>query len=668
MSLLPKPNIEPPERIVLLADDHLAIAFPYDPDEVREVKRIPGARWDKLARVWRVPMTSLYEVREFASAHAIQIADEVALFDLPAPKNLVFGVRMDEDWIYCSFAYDPVKVRSVKTIPAITWHARTKAWRAPLTSVAEVIRWADTFGEPVDAEIRTLANSVRSRHAAALEASRGVDADLEVPGIPLLPYQRAAAAYAAEHRRCFIADDMGLGKTITSIATLEHIAGLGEQVFPALVVAPPSLLLNWKAEWERWAPQRRVAVVTNRKQFPERIAGRGGSESGADVVILGYSNANFWEKELRGYPSLILDESHYIKTPTAQRTKAVIKVARSVPKSGLVLCLTGTPVTNRPAEYAAQLDALGRLNEFGGRWGFYRRYCGAYRDKWGQWHIDGHSNLDELNDRLRGGGLYIRRTKEQVLDELPPVRHNPLIIEGDAARMREYRKADADIVRYMIEQAKRIAEELGVSPHAAAVRARMRAQSAEHVVRLAVLRRLAALAKIPYVEEWVQQHIDAKRKVVLAAHHRDVVDALAQRFGNCRIQGGMKVSDVEAAKKRFQNDSVEETPVIVLSIQAAKTGHTLTAAQDVAFVEMPFTPADVDQTYSRCHRLGQQGSVTATYLLCSDTIDESVYGLVESKRQVVEMATEGTGMLSGSESVSEALVEEYFARGLEAME
>ena len=103
----------------------------------------------------------------------------------------------------------------------------------------------------------------------------------------------------------------------------------------------------------------------------------------------------------------------------------------------------------------------------------------------------------------------------------------------------------------------------------------------------------------------------------------------------------MSVQEVEEHKHKFQNLSAEEAPVIVLSIQAAKTGHTLTASQDVLFVELPWTPADVDQTYSRCHRLGQQGSVTATYMLASKTLDEEIYSLIERKRGVVNSAVEG---------------------------
>jgi SNF2 family DNA or RNA helicase len=420
---------------------------------------------------------------------------------------------------------------------------------------------------------------------------------------------------------------MGLGKTLQAIATLEYVM----DSYPAVVVCPPTLVLNWKNEYNKWLPGRNVVTVKNRSEFPD---------GAYDVVVVGYSNINAWANKLQKHRSYVFDESHYCKSADAQRTKAAIKMAKSAPKEGIVLCLTGTPVTNRPAEYAPQLDMLGKLADFGGKWGFYRRYCAAFRDRFGQWNISGNSNLEELNDRLRGN-CYIRRTKDQVLEELPPVRHNTILIEGTDAGLKEYRKAENDIVKYLMERARQIAEELGESPNSAAVRAKMKAERNEHLIRIGVLRKLAAKAKMPAVIEWVDGRIEAGQKVVIAAHHREIVDELAQKYGNIKIQGGMDVNDVEANKKMFQEKSVTESPVIVLSIQAAKTGHTLTASQDVLFVELPWTPSDVDQTYSRCHRLGQKGSVTATYLLCQGTVDEQIYDVIEQKRGVVNAATEG---------------------------
>jgi SNF2 family DNA or RNA helicase len=627
------------QKTLALVDDHLALIFPYDRDQVAEIKRISGAKWDKIARAWRVPMTSLDQAREFAQRHGFWVDPDVMTFDLPEPDNHITGVSKDGPWIFLSFRFDPVKVRAVKSIPGVTWHAKTKAWRVPETSIAEAIVWADRFGEEVPLELRQEADDIRSRHQELIEASRSTDAELEIPGLEakLMPYQRAGVKYASNARRCFIADDMGLGKTLQAIAALEL-----NQAYPAVVVCPPTLVLNWKKEYAKWLPTRTVECVTNRKDFPT---------GEYDVLVIGWSNIHHWVRQVSGFRSYVFDESHYAKSPTAQRTKAAVKMARSGKKDGMVLCLTGTPITNRPAEYAPQLDIIGRLDKFGGLWGFYRRYCGAFRDRFGQWHIDGNSNLDELNDRLRGE-CYIRRTKDQVLTELPPVIHSRVYVEGTDSGMKEYRKAEADIVQYLVERAKEIALELGQSPKSAAVRAKMAAEASQHLVRISILRKLAAQAKMPAIKEWVQSHIDAGQKVVIAAHHREVVDELASQFGGLKIQGGMTVEAVEEHKAIFQSKSCEEAPVIVLSIQAAKTGHTLTAAQNVLFVELPWTPADVDQTYSRCHRIGQEGSVTATYMLAGGTIDEEIYGLIDEKRAVVNAAIDGIEVEAGESNAS----------------
>lgn len=915
-----------------LDHDLLALDFPYDPAQVAEVKAIAGATWDKVDKLWKAPVASINEVRAFAMKHEFQITDEVLRFTAPKRASRK-GVYVKGDWTYIQFPYDKVVLKAVKQIPGITWDNKEMAWRAPLTSSSEAIAWANSFDVLVSPEVHGVSASIGKKLDELKEASRSTDADIEVPLLQgtLLPYQRAGVEYASKARRSFIADEMGLGKTIQAIATLEY-SSKDSEVYPAVVVCPPSLVLNWKSEWNRWLPHRRVAVVTNRRELPEPRT--------YDVLVVGYSNISHWEKHLLAHNSYIFDESHYCftgdttvstlggemtikeifetdkdvyvascaswgsaivynrvvnkfrlssqelvkvvhqygeficthdhqiltefgykeassltqdcylrvlperipsemcdqqvllkvvqeqgntdlakdggsnywlnktrcenkndreqpnvfsgnksqsiqdterngsptknkgrerprlneatvgtmegawgwvgnrvssvlwktetsrasnslqdryrkpvkenshrgrwifpsgivgsgkrqkensvscfsrvvsvevyeqgdrgqlgdghyvypvydievekthtffangvlvsncKSPTAQRTKSAIKMAKSAPKHGIVLCLTGTPVTNRPAEYASQLDIIGKLKEFGGLWGFYRRYCSAFQDRFGQWNINGHSHLDELNDRLRGT-CYIRRTKSQVLSELPPVIHSPLVVEGTEAGLKEYRKAEQDIIKYITDRAKEIAIELGESPYSAAVVARIKAESNEHLVKLSVLRRLAAKAKMPMVEEWVQSRIDDGKKVVIAAHHRDVVDELARRFGNLRIQGGMDVADVEAQKARFQDEPVETAPVIVLSIQAAKTGHTLTASQDILFVELPYTPADLDQTYSRLHRIGQKGSVTTTYMLVEGTIDEEIYALIERKRKVVNAATEGGEFASG---------------------
>ena len=620
---------------LILGETSIVAVFDYDIDVVAAVKRVPGARWDKSGRAWHIPIERQREAVSVAVDQGWWVDPAIAAINAPdpAPADLL---EFDGSVVRLKFGYDQVKVRAVKQIPGVTWDQRSKGWVAPTTSLSEAVVWAEKFSIPISEETYAERDRVVREHDRMLEQSREVDAEIDVAGIPLLPYQRAGVVYASTALKTFIADDMGLGKSIQAIATLEHLNETNLQ-YPAVIVCPPSLVLNWRNEYGKWLPSRRVAVIRNRKDWPTEPY---------DVLVVGYSNIKAWENKLQGHRAYVFDESHYLKSPDAQRTKAAIKIVKGTPKSGAVLCLTGTPVTNKPAEYAPQLEILGRIKDFGGRFGFYRRYCNAFRDRFGQWNIDGHSNLDELNERLRGL-CYIRRTKDQVLKELPSVRHNKILVEGSSAGMKEYWTAEQNIIKYLMDRAAQIAAELGEKPGSAAVRAKMRAERNEHLVKIGTLRKLAARAKMAAVIEWVNAAIASGNKVVIAAHHREIVDELATRYGNLKIQGGMDVSVVEEHKKVFQERSVEDAPVIVLSIQAAKTGHTLTAAQDVLFTELPWTPADVDQTYSRCHRLGQKGSVTATYMLCEGTIDEKIYDVIERKRGIVEAAVDG-GEMSGA--------------------
>ena len=470
---------------------------------------------------------------------------------------------------------------------------------------------------------------ISQSQAEKIAASRATSADIEVPDLEgeLLPYQKAGVEYIIKHRKVFLADEMGLGKTVQALASVQH-----ENAFPCLIVCPPNLALNWAKEIDKFFPTRTWKRVVNRSDFPEEDA---------DFTIVGYSNIDFHPEKLKGYTSYIFDESHYLKNPKSKRTKRSQSLVKTASGNGLVLCLTGTPITNRPAEYGPQLEIIGRLKEFGGLWAFYKRYCGAFRDRFNQWHIDGASNLDELNERLRGS-CYIRRPKDQVLQDLPPIRHSEWMIDPDPKHLAEYGKAEKDIAKFVAERAAELAKELGKDPKSAAVRAKFAAEAHEHLIKLSVLKKIAAKSKLKAVEEWVESRINEGRKVVLAAHHREIVDLLADKYGGLKIQGGMTSEEVQAAKETFMEKDAEEAPVIVLSIQAAKTGHTLTAAQDMLFVEHPWTPADVDQVSARIHRIGTTGSVQITHALAAGTIDEEVFKLINYKRTIVDAATDGS--------------------------
>src|SRR3954469_9608605 len=201
---------------------------------------------------------------------------------------------------------------------------------------------------------------VRAEHTDAIEHVRRSRARSAPPPDPpprlaggeLAPFQWAGVRYALEARRAFLADEQGLGKTVQALAALE-----ADDAFPAIVVCPASLKLNWAREAERWLPHRSVAVVEGRSAVPPR----------GDITILNYEIVAAHREALaRGRPrALVVDESHYVKNPHAKRTQAVRRLAAGIPEDGLRLALTGTPVLNHAEELVAQLRVLCRLEGVG---------------------------------------------------------------------------------------------------------------------------------------------------------------------------------------------------------------------------------------------------------------------------------------------------------------
>ena len=431
-----------------------------------------------------------------------------------------------------------------------------------------------------------------------------------------------------------IADEMGLGKTVQALAILEAC-----EAYPALIVCPASLRLNWEREAQRWLPDRTVEVVGGTKaQHGPRWA---------DLTIVNYDVLHAWVDALPDLAGVVLDESHYIKSGATHRARAAIRLSDRLAPDAVRLCLSGTPIVNAPGEIVTQLRFLQRIAEFGGVGAFRRRYGSG-------------ENLEELNRRLRASCM-VRRRKIDVLAELPPKRWATVTVEGDAKLMRDYRKAEADIVAHLAEEARRAAEESGATTEEAREAAWERATrvgAAQHLVAIGVLRQIATRAKLEATTEWIGQFRESGRKLVVFAHHREIVDRLAEQFADgCEITGETTMTERQRAVDRFQTK--DDCRVIVCSLKAAGVGLTLTAASDVLFVEQGWTPADMDQAADRCHRIGQTDSVTAWTLLCAGTIDERIAGLIAQKRLVVEAATDGSGSVLGD------LLVEMTEQGLE---
>ncbi|HTA13183.1 MAG TPA: DEAD/DEAH box helicase [Solirubrobacteraceae bacterium] len=509
-------------------------------------------------------------------------------------------------------------------------HALAPAIRADPFCVPELDRFLSDGGVWVAPDALVTLQEIRQQHARAVglvELSCATDAPLRVVGLggELKPFQRAGVSYLLARKRAFLADEQGLGKTIEALAAIEAAGA-----YPAVVVCPASLKLNWRRELEHWLPTRSVRLLAGNRP--------GEDQSPADVTVLNYEIVSARMEELCASPprALVIDESHYCKNAAAKRTQAVQRLSAAVPDDGLVLALSGTPVTNRPAELISQLRILGRLGDFGSGASFGQRFRGPDAHMRLHWHL-----------RAR---CFVRRLKVDVLPQLPAKTRAVVPVELD--NQAEYRLAERDLVAWLRSQP------LDLRELDAKVAAALRA---ERLVRCNALKLLAARGKLHAALAWIHDFCCSGERLVVFAGHREIQRAVLERFPHAlHILGQDSALARDAALQAFQAPADgERNQLIVCSLEVAGQGLTLTRSSNVAFLELGWTPAKHDQAEDRCHRIGQQDAVSAYYLLAADTIDETISTLLEHKRALIGAVTDGRE--DNQDGVLDALVRELRA-------
>ncbi|HEY0344972.1 MAG TPA: DEAD/DEAH box helicase [Solirubrobacteraceae bacterium] len=414
-----------------------------------------------------------------------------------------------------------------------------------------------------------------------------------------------------------MADEQGLGKTVEALAALE-----ADQAFPAVVVCPASLKLNWAREAERWLAHRSVAVVEGRVAVPPT----------ADITILNYEIVGAHRDALaRTRPrALVVDESHYVKNPKAKRTQAVRRLAETIAPDGLRLALSGTPVLNHAEELVSQLRVLGRLEDFGSGAQFARRFRGELSEERLHWHLR--------------RSCFVRRTKAEVLPQLPAKRQ--VVVPVALSNEREYRLAEEDVVAWLR------AQPLDLRELEARIAATLRA---ERLAQLGTLQRLAARGKLAAALSWIDDFLQSGEPLVVFARHIEVQEAVLARFpAAAHLLGRDPLAARDATVAAFQDAGGPQ--LLVGATSVAAQGITLTRASNVAFLELEWTPAMHDQAEDRCHRIGQHDAVTAWYLLAADTIDETMAALIQRKREIVAAVTDGRRL--DGDGLVEAVVRE----------
>ncbi len=517
-----------------------------------------------------------------------------------------------------AFQYKPWLVAAVKQIPGSRFNGGTKKWWIPASSGDALLNWAKGFG----ASVNQLPKSEIGEIAPLPELA------IDIPlNMTPFPYQRNGIARGLELKRFINGDDMGLGKTAQTIATF-----VAAKAKCMLIICPATLKENWKREWKMWTGKDAIIMkdsikntwhqyykvgVANvficnyeslKKYFIESINRPLGKDG--KPVPLRLNHIKFKET-IDFFDAVAIDELHRTKDYKKQLSKFCMGIARG---KDYVIGLTGTPVVNKPVDLIAQLQIIGRLEEFGGYKGFTDKFCQGYSQC---------SNLKELN-YLLNKHCFFRRLKKEVLNDLPDKMRS--IISCEIANRAEYNKAEADFINFLKENLNKTDGEIDT------------ALRGETMVKIGVLKKLSAQGKVDAMIEQVQEVVEAGEKIIVFATHKEIVATLKSAIpGSVTVVGDDSMEQRQRNVDAFQNNP--KTQVIICNIKSGGVGITLTSSSRVAFIELPWHPAHCDQAEDRAWRIGQKNSVQCIYLLGEETIDEYIYGIIEKKRAIVAQVT-----------------------------
>lgn len=417
----------------------------------------------------------------------------------------------------------------------------------------------------------------------------------------LRPYQEFGVRYILRQGNVLLGDEMGLGKTVQAIAAMVSLNALGATHF--MVVCPASVLVNWRREIEQFSDL--PVTVIRGGDHAALLAWR--EKSGVAVTTY-ESISRFALPEDFRFSMLVADEAHYAKNPAAKRTQALLLLRR---KAERVLFMTGTPLENRVDEMCFLVSCLrpdiaGQVREI--------KYI---------------SSAPQFREKL--SPVYLRRTREDVLSELPELIQKEEWCEMSAAEWAHY-ALSVQAENFMA----------------------MRQVSWDVPVRQS--------SKARRLLELCEEAREDGRKIIVFSYFRDTIRAVRELLGKRAldpITGAVSPARRQEIVDAFAQ--AEDGTVLICQVQAGGTGLNIQAASVVIFCEPQLKPSLENQAISRAYRMGQLNSVLVHRLLCDNTVDERILELLREKQDVfdsfAEESTVGSEYLKAEKSISAAIIQ-----------
>ncbi|KAK7869180.1 hypothetical protein R5R35_006630 [Gryllus longicercus] len=523
-------------------------------------------------------------------------------------KNIVSGhcQIISKEHFVVEVNYHKVMIDIFKKIKSANYDSTSKNWKFNVRDHDELLK-----------ELRVLKGEVVisgiPRKILDLFLKPPVDfrkQDIDISAIDshllnhLMPFQREGILFGiARKGRCLIADDMGLGKTIQALG----IAHYYQNDWPLIVVCPTSVRFHWLEAIHDWLPSvqpHTINVMTSGRDF----------DASAKIIITSYNLVSRHVQILNriAFGIVIVDESHFLKTHSSARSKAVCGLLKNCRR---VILLSGTPALSRPCELFTQLNAIDpstfpHFREYG------IRYCSGKQTNMGFWDYNGCSNMKELHLVLQQS-VMIRRLKSEVISQLPSKLRQMILLKLDDISSNEDIK---DFERAL--QNKRL-------------------KGMERRGTLLQYYAVSGKCKLPVIIDYLNDQLESGKKFIIFAHHKVVIDNICETISKknvdfIRIDGSTTSLCRKQMCEKFQLN--EKCLVAVLSITAANAGITLTAAQLVIFAELFWNPGILTQAEDRAHRIGQKDCVLVQYLVSPGTADDHLWPLIQSKLEVLNKA------------------------------
>jgi len=430
----------------------------------------------------------------------------------------------------------------------------------------------------------------------------------------LLPYQLDGIAFAVGMGRAVIADDMGLGKTIQGIGVAELLSRDAD-ISKVLIICPASLKSQWRLEIKRFSNRSCQLVIGNAQERSTQY------DSSCFFTICNYEQVLrdilFIEKVK--WDLIILDEGQRIKNWEA-KTSQTVKALRSP----FALVLSGTPLENRLDELYSVLEFID-ARRLGPAFRFFNRY--RVTDEKGK--LLGYKNLDELRKKLKP--VLLRRTRKMVLEELPP-RTTEVMRVPPTDEQIQLHNGHKRIVQTIIS--KRYLTEMDI----------LRLQKALLMCRMAANSTFLVdkqppgfSSKLDELDNLLDQLNDEEdRKIILFSEWTTMLNLIEpllekRQLNFVRLDGSVPQKKRQGLIHQFQKDPYCK---LFVTTNAGSTGLNLQAANTVINVDLPWSPAVLEQRISRVHRMGQKRPVQVFILVTEDTLEESLLGTLAAKHEL----------------------------------